>query len=72
MWHKAYGKIEAELNIKSRKDVKDLIKRIESGVSRPLKRITDDYHYHLVEADTVETLDEVEEAWEKLGIIIKE
>lgn len=72
VWHKAYGKIEAELNIKSRKDVKDLIKRIESGVSRPLKRITDDYHYHLVEADTIETLDEVEEAWEKLGIIIKE
>lgn len=72
VWHRAYGKIEAKLNIKSRKDVKDLIKRIESGVSRPLKRITDDYHYHLVEADTEDVLDEVEKAWKKLGIIIEE
>lgn len=72
VWHKAYGKIEVDLNIKSRKDVLELIKRIKSGVSRPLKRITDDYHYHLVEADSEEVLDEVEEAWEKLGIIVKE
>lgn len=72
VWHKAYGKIEANLNIKSRKDVQELIKRIESGVSRPLKRITDDYHYHLVEADSEEILKEVEEAWKNLGIIVEE
>lgn len=72
VWHKAYGKIVAELNIKSRKDVKNLILEIKSGVSRPLKRLTEDYHYHTIVADSEEILDEVEKAWKDLGFIIGE
>ncbi|WP_201448049.1 transcription repressor NadR [Streptococcus halichoeri] len=72
VWHKAYGKIRIELNIKSRKDVQDLLLKMTSGVSRPLKRLTDGYHYHTIVADTEAILDEVEEQWAKTGFIVGE
>ncbi|MGX7348893.1 3H domain-containing protein [Dolosicoccus paucivorans] len=72
IWHKAYGKIMAELNIKSRKDVQNLLQDMATGISRPLKQLTDGYHYHTVEADKENVLDEVEDAWKKMGIYVPE
>lgn len=71
VWHKAYGKIEARLDIKSRKDVKNLIEKIKSGVSSPLKKLTKDYHYHTIAADDEKTLDEVYERLKELDFIVK-
>lgn len=59
--HRAYGKIEAELNIDSRRKVMTFMEDIRSGKSRPLKNITSNYHYHRIEADSEETLDIIEE-----------
>ena len=70
--HKVYGKLEAELNIRSRKMVKAFLEDIESGVSTPLKNVTSGYHYHKVEADTKETLDEIEEMLREKGFLVKE
>ena len=55
--HRVYGRLEAELNITSRRNVAEFIAGIKNGKSSPLKNITSDYHYHTVEADSEETLD---------------
>lgn len=69
--HRIYGEIEVSLNINSRKKVKDFIENIKSGKSSPLKNITSDYHYHLIEAESDEILDSIEEELDKKGYLIK-
>lgn len=59
--HRVYGLIKADLNIKCRRDVKKFIEDLEKGISKPLKNITGNYHYHTIMADTEEILDEIEE-----------
>ncbi len=70
--HKVYGRVQVDLNIRSRRDVTEFIHGIRSGKSTPLKNITSDYHYHTVSADSEETLDLIEKALkEKNYLIIK-
>lgn len=65
IYHKVYGRITAPLQIASRLDAQKYRKSIESGVSQPLSSATAGYHYHTVEADSVEILDMIQEAlWE--------
>ncbi len=71
IWHKAYGKISISLNIKSRRDIKNLLLEFEQGISKPLCILTDGYHYHTVSADSEEILDEIEEKLDELGFLIK-
>ena len=69
--HKVYGHIEAELGITSRRKVKEFLADIKSGKSTPLKKITSDYHYHTVTADSEETLDLIEDELRKLGFLVE-
>ena len=69
--HKVYGKMEATLNINSRRKVKEFMEDIESGKSIPLKNITSNYHYHKVEADSEETLDMIEDVLRKKGYLVE-
>jgi len=66
VYHKVYGVVSAEMNIKSRMDVKKYMESLKSGSSSLLKNVTSGYHYHTVEAESVEILDEIQEClWEK-------
>ena len=49
--HKIYGKIQADMNIRCRRDIKEFIAGIKSGKSTLLKNVTSDYHYHTVTAE---------------------
>ncbi len=69
--HKIYGKIQAILNIDSRRKVDTFIDDIESGRSTPLKNITSDFHYHTIEAEDGKTLNLIEENLAKQGFLIK-
>lgn len=60
--HKVYGTISAPLNIKSRRDVANFLADLKSGVSTPLKNVTNGYHYHTIEAASESLLDEIEVA----------
>lgn len=68
--HRVYGRLEAELNINSRKKIADFLEDIRSGKSSPLKNITSGYHYHEVTADNEETLDMVEHALQEKGFLV--
>ncbi len=72
VWHKIYGKIEAPLNIKTPDDVREYIKTLKSGRSSPLKNVTNQYHYHLIKAETEEALDNTENTLKKLGYLVYE
>lgn len=72
VWHKIYGKIEAALNISSKRDVNEYLKSLKSGRSGPLKKVTSDYHYHTLRADNEKILDDVEKMLDKKGYLVKE
>lgn len=64
VWHKAYGKVQAKLNIFSRMHVKQFIEAVRTGKSTELMNITGGYHYHTVRAESEETLDRIARALE--------
>ena len=69
--HRIYGEMKAPLNIRSRKQVREFMEDIRNGKSSPLMNITSNYHYHEVEADSEETLDQIEAELERKGYLVK-
>ena len=67
--HPAYGSFAAVLNVRSRKDAEKLMESISSGKSRPLKNLTQNRHFHLVEAETEEDLDVIERELRSKGYL---
>ena len=59
--HKVYNKVSAPLNIKNRRDVQNFLKNLRDGKSTPLSKITSGYHFHLVSAEEMEILNEIED-----------
>ena len=72
IWHKVYGKLSGRLDLDSRRKVGLFMDDIRSGRSTPLMKVTDDYHYHTVEADDEETLDIVGEALADKGYLVED
>jgi len=72
VWHKAYGKVQANLNIFSRLHVRQFIESVRTGKSVELMNITGGYHYHTVRADDEETLNRIESFLNRRGYIAPE
>ena len=62
VWHKAYGKMEAKLNISSRSQIEQFIESVRTGKSVELMHVTGGYHYHTVRAESEDVLDRIEHA----------
>ena len=58
--HRFYNRLEAPLNIKSRKDAREYYEAIKSGKSKSLSSATSGYHYHTISAESEEMLDYIE------------
>ena len=71
VYHKVYGVLRAEMNIKSRMDIRNYMEEIRSGKSSLLKNVTSGYHYHTVRAERVEILDMIQEELQKAGFLAK-
>ncbi|MCR5212866.1 MAG: transcription repressor NadR [Eubacterium sp.] len=69
VYHKVYGVIKADMNIKSRYDVKQYLDAIKSGKSKLLMSITSGYHYHTISAESVEILERIKEAMSEKGYL---
>ncbi len=72
VWHKAYGKMEAKLNISSRSQIAQFIESVRTGKSVELMHITGGYHYHTVRADNDEVLDRIAKALNEKNYIAPE
>ena len=59
---RVYGRITAEMDIRSRQDVQEFLQALAGGASTVLSTATDGYHYHLVEAATPDRLDLIGQA----------
>lgn len=69
VWHKAYGKMEAKLNIASRCQIEQFIESVRTGKSVELMHITGGYHYHTVRAESEAILDRIGVALEAKSYI---
>ena len=69
VYHKVYGVVRAEMNVRSRLDVHNFMKNISLGKSSLLKNITAGYHYHTVLAEDEETLDIIQEKISERGFL---
>ena len=67
--HRVYGRVSAEMDIRSRQDVNEFVQAISSSRSTVLSSATSGYHYHLVEASSEERLDLIGEQLEKAGFL---
>ena len=67
--HRVYGRVTAEMDIRSRQDVLEFVNAINSSRSSVLSTATSGYHYHLVEASSPERLDLIEEQLNQAGFL---
>lgn len=68
--HKVYGMMEAPLQISSRRKVQEFMQEIKDGASSPLSNITSGNHYHKVEAESEQILNEIEEVLKNAGYLL--
>lgn len=71
VYHKVYGVITAEMNLKSRRDIQCYLHDLSSGKSSLLKNVTSGYHYHTVTADSEEILDMIQASLQEKGFLAK-
>ena len=69
VYHRVYGVVRGQLNITSRRDVKEFMERLADSSSAPLMLITDDFHYHTVTAEDEKTLDQIEARLKELEFL---
>ncbi|WP_028234472.1 transcription repressor NadR [Pseudobutyrivibrio sp. MD2005] len=65
--HRYYNRLEAPLNVSSRRAAKEFMDAIESGKSKSLSSATSGYHYHVISADSEDTLDVIENELKEKG-----
>ena len=71
VYHKVFGVIRADMNIKSRRDIRHYMDELNSGKSQALNNVTSGYHYHTIAADDEQTLDLIQEELQKRGFLAK-
>ena len=71
VYHKVYGVLRADMNIKSRMDIRRYMEKIATGKSSLLKNVTSGFHYHTILADSEEILDIIQEELGKQGFLAK-
>ncbi|MCR5273690.1 MAG: transcription repressor NadR [Lachnospiraceae bacterium] len=65
--HRYYNRLEAPLNVSSRRQAKEFMDAIKSGKSKSLSSATSGYHYHIISADSEKTLDIIEAELKEKG-----
>lgn len=67
--HRAYGKVQASLLIKSRRDIQNLKEQLKTGKSALLMNLTSGYHFHHICAENEEILDEIQNRLQEMGFL---
>lgn len=67
--HRLYGRISADMDVRSRQDVREFVETLKNSSSSVLSNATSGYHYHLVAADTPERLDMIQQKLREAGFL---
>ena len=70
--HDLYGQIRADLIINNMDDARDFCRRMHTCVSRPLKELTGDCHYHTIAAPSAKVLELIKKELKEKGILMEE
>lgn len=71
VYHKVYGVVRADMNIRTRRDVKKFLEGLSTGSSSLLKNVTGGYHYHTIEAESEEILDDIQNELAEKGFLMQ-
>ena len=69
--HEVYGDLEGKLNLHSRRDIQQYLKRMNDSKAELLSRISGGIHTHLVETANAEDMAAIQDALEALGVLYK-
>ena len=70
--HPIYGKISVELNITSRYEADEFVKKLNNTNSHPLSILTQGHHIHTIEVPNNESFEKIKLKLNELGILIIE
>ena len=70
--HQIYGKISVELNITSRYEADEFVKKLNNTNSHPLSILTQGLHIHTIEVPNTESFERIKLKLNELGILITE
>ena len=68
--HQIYGEITADLHLATRRQVEAFIKETKTHEFVPLMSLTGGEHYHTVEADSEDILDDIEAELKEKGFLV--
>jgi len=68
--HVIYGEIVVDLHLTTRRQVKSFIEKTEANEFTPLMVLTKGDHYHTIEGDSEEILDDIEEELKARGFLV--
>lgn len=68
--HGLYGQIRVDLVINDLKDAEDFCRKMQESNSKPLKVLTDDWHYHTIEAPSEKALNLIRQELHERGILL--
>jgi len=71
VYHKVHGVIKVPMNIRSRRDVQKYMEDISTGKSTQLMKLTSNYHYHTITADSEDILDQIQAELTERGYLAK-
>ena len=66
-----YGVVRTDMNIRTRRDVKKFLEGLSTGSSSLLKNVTVGYHYHTIEAESEEILDDIQNELAEKGFLMQ-
>lgn len=70
--HPVYGSLTGQLMVKSRRDVRAFLERVEANQAAPLSHLTGGLHIHTLEADSADAIDAAVLELERLGVLVSE
>ncbi|WP_054742723.1 transcription repressor NadR [Cellulosilyticum ruminicola] len=68
--HPVYGEVVADLMLRTRRDIKQFVTKLEQSEAMPLLKLTDGTHMHTIEASNEEELDIIEAELREHGFLI--
>lgn len=69
--HPVYGQLTGPLDLSSRYDVSEFIRKVEENAARPLSLLTDGIHLHTLRCPDAEAFQRVVKALEEAGFLVK-